>query len=95
MVTTAYLCARRGRFYLRRRIPRLSTCHVPLMVSLGTTDRAAAFGLCVQLTAHTDRILDDNLHIDLPEADVAAFFKAGRTRSTASVHGWSSVGIHA
>lgn len=91
MVTTPYLCTRRGRFYFRRRIPRLSTCHVPVMVSLGTTDRAAAIGLCVQLTAHMDRMRDDNLHIDLPEADVAAFFKAGRTRSTASVRGWSSL----
>lgn len=65
------------------------------MVALGTTDRAAAIRLCVQLTAHMDRRLDDNLHIDLPEADVAAFFKAERTPSTAFVHGWSSVGMHA
>ncbi|MEY8880338.1 hypothetical protein [Donghicola sp. XS_ASV15] len=66
-------------------MPRLSTPHVPVMVSLGTTDRAAAIRLCVQLTAHMDRMLDDDLHIDLPEADVAAFFKAELSRCVSSV----------
>ncbi|GAA4225203.1 hypothetical protein GGQ68_003420 [Sagittula marina] len=32
-----------------------------------------------------DRMLDDNLHIDLPEADVAAFFKAELSRCVSSV----------
>lgn len=58
---------------------------MPVMVSLGTTDRAAAIRLCVQLTAHMDQMLDENLHIDLPEADVAAFFKAELARCVSSV----------
>ncbi|MBO9429553.1 hypothetical protein [Sulfitobacter sp. R18_1] len=33
-----------------------------------------------------DRMLDNNLHIDLPTADVSAFFKAELARCVASVH---------
>lgn len=86
MVTIPYLCTRRGRFYFRRRIPKFSTYHMPVMVSLGTTDHSAATRLCVQLTAHMDRMLDNDLHIDLPTADVSAFFKAELARCVASVH---------
>lgn len=86
MVTIPYLYTRRGRFYFRRRIPKFSTYHMPVMVSLGTTDHSAANRLCVQLTAHMDRMLDNGLHIDLPTADVSAFSKAELTRCVASVH---------
>ena len=86
MVTIPYLCTRRGRFYVRRRIPKFSTYHLPVMVSLGTTDHSAATRLCVQLTAHMDRMLDNDLHIDLPTAEVSAFFKAELTRWVASAH---------
>lgn len=71
-----YLCSRKGRFYFRRRVPGLSTCLAPVMVALGTTDRALGFRLCVQLTAQMDLMLDDDFHEALSERDVAAFFKA-------------------
>jgi integrase len=46
------------------------------MVSLGTTDRKQALRICVGLTAYMDLMLDDDLHISLPKADVSAFLKA-------------------
>lgn len=86
-----YLCTRGGRFYFRRRIPKFSTYHLPVMVSLGATDHSAATRLCVQLTAHMGRMLDNDLHIDLPTAEAAAFFKAELARCVASVHRVSMV----
>lgn len=55
------------------------------MVSLGTTDRATATKLCVQVTALMDQMLDNDLHIALPAADVAAFFKAELVRCVDAV----------
>jgi hypothetical protein len=72
----SYLTKRRGIFFFRRRVPGLSTCLRPVIVSLGTTDRKQALRICVGLTAYMDLMLDDDLHISLPEADVSAFFKA-------------------
>ena len=46
------------------------------MLSLGTTDRKLALKCCAKLTAQMDRMLDDDLHMTLPEAEVTAFFKA-------------------
>ncbi len=85
MITIPYLCARAGRYYFRRRIPGLSTSHMPLMVSLGTTDRSGALKICVQLTARMDRMLDENLHKTLPSTEVAAFFKAELRRCVDAV----------
>lgn len=76
MENTRYLTKRRGIYYFRRRIPELSTYLAPVMLSLGTTDYRAALKSCVQATAHMDRMLDEKVHISLPEADVTAFFKA-------------------
>ena len=58
-----YLTKRRGIFFFRRRVPGLSTCLSPVMLSMGTTDRRSAFRLCVQLTAIMDRMLDADTHI--------------------------------
>lgn len=71
-----YLSKRRRIYFFRRRVPRLSTCFRPVLVSLGTTDQRQALRLCVQLTAYMDLMLDDDLHTSLPEADVTAFFQA-------------------
>lgn len=76
MTTIPYLSERNGRFYFRRRIPGLSTSVRPVLVSLGTTDRNLGHRSCVQLTAYMDRMLDEDLHIDLPEAEVTGFFQA-------------------
>ena len=76
MTTIPYLSERNGRFYFRRRVPGLSTSIRPVLVSLGTTDRNLGHRSCVQLTAHMDRMLDEDLHIDLPEAEVTAYFQA-------------------
>lgn len=46
------------------------------MVSLTTTDRARGLKFCLQLAAHMEQMLDDDLHISLPPADVTAFFNA-------------------
>ncbi|EEX09671.1 putative phage integrase family protein [Ruegeria lacuscaerulensis ITI-1157] len=73
---TLYLTRRRGIYFFRRRVPKLSTCLPPVMVSLGTTDRNSAHRSCVQLTAHMDRMLEKNAHLTLPEVDAPAFFKA-------------------
>ncbi|WP_349291229.1 DUF6538 domain-containing protein [Loktanella sp. SALINAS62] len=74
---------RRGIFFFRRRVPDLSTGLSPVMLSLGTTDRLSAFRLCMRLTAHMDRMLDADTHIDLPDADVQSFFQAELRRRTA------------
>lgn len=76
MNTTFYLTTRRKTYFVRRRVPRLSPENRPVMISLGTTDRKIALRSCVKLTARMDRMLDENLHISLPEADVTAFFSA-------------------
>lgn len=55
------------------------------MVSLGASDRSAALKVCVRLTAHMDRMLDENLHNDLPTEEVAAFFKAELRRCVGTV----------
>ena len=80
-----YLTQRRSIYFFRRRVPSLSTCLSPVMLSLGTTDRRAAFRLCVQLTAHMDRMLDTDTHINLPDANVTAFFQAELRRVLASL----------
>lgn len=71
-----YLSQRRGAYYFRRRVPTLSTCFRPVLVSLGTTDRKRGLKFCIQLTAYMERMLDGNLHKSLPEADITAFFQA-------------------
>jgi integrase len=71
-----YLSQRRGTYYFRRRVPRLSTCFRPVLVSLGTTDRKQSLKFCIQLTAYMERMLDGNLHNSLPQADITAFFQA-------------------
>ncbi len=76
MDNAAYLTKRRGLYYFRRRVPKLSTYLAPIMLSLGTTDRNLALRSCIQLTAYMDRMLNENAHIMLPEVDVPAFFKA-------------------
>jgi len=76
MHSIPYLTQRRKIYFFRRRVPRLSTGLSPVMVSLGTTDRRSAYRLCMQLTARMDQMLDEKTHIFLPDADVAAFFKA-------------------
>ncbi|MCB5198768.1 hypothetical protein LGQ03_05905 [Loktanella sp. TSTF-M6] len=78
-----YLTMRRGIFFFRRRVPGLSTCLSPVMLSMGTTDRRSAFRLCVQLTAIMDRMLDAATHINLPDAEVTAFFQAELRRELA------------
>ena len=80
MNRTFYLTRRRETYFYRRRVPGLSTEFAPVMVSLGTTDRKTALRSCAKLTAHMDQMLDDDLHTSLPEADVAAFFKAELSR---------------
>ena len=80
-----YLTTRRGIFFFRRRIPGLSTGLSPVMLSMGTTDRRLAFRLCVQLTAIMDRMLDAATHINLPDAEVTAFFQAELRRELASL----------
>jgi integrase len=80
-----YLTKRRGIFFFRRRVPGLSTCLSPVMLSMGTTDRRSAFRLCVQLTAQMDRMLDTDTHINLPDAEVTAFFQAELRRVLASL----------
>ena len=85
METLPYLCQRRGRFYFRRRVPGLSTDFAPIMVSLGTTDRTSASKLCAQFSALMYRMLDENLHMSLPDKDVAAFFKAELRRRVQAV----------
>lgn len=80
MNATLYLTKRRQTYFFRRRVLGLSTEFRPVMVSLGTTDQKSALKSCAKLTAHMDRMLDDDLHMTWPEADVAAFFKAELTR---------------
>lgn len=70
-----YLTRRRETWFYRRRLPGLSTEKSPVMLSLGTTDRKFALRSCAKLTAHMDRMLDNDLHMTLPEKEVAAFFK--------------------
>lgn len=80
-----YLSQRRGTYYFRRRVPRLSTCFRPVLVSLGTTDRKRGHKFCIQLTAYMERMLDGNLHNSLPEADVATFFQVELRRYLADL----------
>ncbi|MGX0977132.1 hypothetical protein ACSSVY_002856 [Roseovarius sp. MBR-51] len=76
MDRTFYLTRRCETWFFRRRVPGLSTEYRPVMLSLGTTDRKLALKCCAKLTAQMDRMLDDDLHMTLPEAEVTAFFKA-------------------
>ena len=71
-----YLARVRNSYFYRRRVPGISTKKRPVMLSLGTTDRKQALKSCAKLTAHMDWMLDNDLHMTLPEGDVAAFFKA-------------------
>ena len=71
-----YLTRRRATWFFRRRVPRISTEYRPVMVSLGTTDHKLALRSCAKLTARMDLMLDQDLRITLPEAEVTAFFQA-------------------
>ena len=76
MKSIPYLTRRRETWFFRRRLPGFSTEYRPVLVSLGTTDRKLALKSCAKLTARMDLMLDQTLHITLPEADVTAFFQA-------------------
>ncbi|WP_366140501.1 DUF6538 domain-containing protein [uncultured Tateyamaria sp.] len=75
MNPSPYLCQRRGLFYFRRRIPRLSTYTSAVMVSLGTTDQKSAHRSCVQLTVYMDLMLDELADITLSDEALRSFMQ--------------------
>lgn len=70
MTDQTYLYSQAGRFYFRRRIPKISTYISPVIVSLGVKNRQQALIKSLSLTNEFETVLDAFTYItrEIPEA---------------------------
>ena len=77
MPAPTYLYVQSDRFYYRRRIPTLSTCKSPLMVSLRTKNKNQALIWSLSLTKEFETVLNSFafIHDPIPDALVHKFMQ--------------------